>query len=108
MLLTYKNNNYKQKDNQQQQSSNSDLPCDYCLRRGHDIERKRALTHMKPREQASFIEEPDHLMFTAHRPQLSRHHFIIDSGATSHLTCRRDWLHDFNNRESPRSYIFFP
>lgn len=78
--------------------------CRYCKKPGHVIEECRKLKRKK--EEASSTGRPisskshqDHAML-ASNGQLA--HWIADSGASSHMTARRDWIRNFEKFLTPR------
>jgi hypothetical protein len=73
----------------------STVKCDHCGKKGH-LEDKRWGNHGRSQKKK---DKPNSIAFSASKDKFSSHHWILDSGASHHLTGDRSKL--FDNRPAP-------
>ena len=101
----------KIKDNQNLDGNNMDeesafrakevTRCRYCKKKGHLIQECRKLQYVKKhgkfRRPNRRTEDVQIAFLTMNEEQNVRAHWILDSGASSHMTCNKSWLTNFRD-----------
>ena len=89
-------------------SSKSKSGCHYCGKQGHWIKkcRKRIADEQKGSHQANSVEtEENYLFMSALSASLKSDEWYVDSGASNHLTGRREYFTTFEPMEPRKVYL---
>ena len=108
----YKSNNYggnknNSYNNNKNTSANSSVKCTYCKIDGHSwqscfkLKRDNEAKKNKPREQAHMAFERSYHLYQQYLPTSEMNRWIIDSGATSHMTHTKALLSNYEEFDEP-------
>lgn len=102
---TYGGTNYKK-------GVNSNVNCTFCKKQGHSWQNCYKLKNKneeknreKPKEQAHMALERSYQTYQQYIPDMYQHEWIIDSGATSHMTHDKTLLLNYSNYDEPTEIL---